>query len=1384
MGSTLLLVHDDIAVIATLRRLLTRAGHEVVLATSVADSLIAFGAHQPALVILSPNVEGGRGRAVLEELANHPGGPQARVMLLGQSIDGFFAPVVPLPLDGATFLELVARSLAGHDEGWSVLEQRQAPVAAEPPPPEEAWRATVPANEPQPLENALFGDMPVLQDSDWSVAVSEDATQLVPRPVLAPETNAMVQEAMAEAERDLEAHTMLAIQPPALDEPTDSDATSLVINAGPAREEPAPQEEPDVTSPAIAVPVEPDATSREIVVPPPEVAPASDHEARLAFESARALKALELVDAMKGELEQATGRAEAARHDRDVALGERAELLARLEVAQAAIARNAEDAKSVEVERERADGLARELAAAQARVHELDQQRTKLAESLTQVEKEKEGFAAELEWVRSTETASADQLTSRALKAETDLTHWRELAEQHGTEKERLAAELERLRGESAAAVEERSAAQESFDAERAQVAKFLAEKDGRIAELEKSLAREKTSTVEQRKAITEAQSRNGLLEELLKNQQRALADEHQARSGKEAQGAQLATRVAELEARLAATETERASLSAQLAGAQEKISELETTAGAERLAKEEAQAKIAELVQTIASAESERTELSTQLSAWQSRAAELEESVREHSGASTEAQAKIAELEQTSEEHRMAAAEARERITGLEAAHTTATEQLREASERQGRIDAELAEAKNRIEELELQIETRKTKVEKLERTLEKTKAEQGARIEKADARIAELETQRTELEAQIATLEKSIAELEQRASEREQTIVSAESQQKALESQMTTLEKSIAERDQTIESAESQRKVLDAQIVTLQKAIAELELHSSERERTLSALEAKREQLAAELATSQKKASAAEAEVTERASRNAELEQTIAKNLEDAEAALAAEKKRAADALGAAETERTRIAAELMQAQGRLTETRASLEQLQTEHAEAVDGLKKKVRDLELARAESQARVLKLDGALAARKQEAQAESLLARRKIDELEAALASLQQAAAETRNQLEAESAAKAQTEAALETAKQESAKLKSELDEAVVPLMGPNREPWSVPTTGGVTPTQLAKLIRRLGAADADVRLELKAGNALRVLWIRAGRLVAASSNREEESLLDRAQRDGLVDARQVRELKVLRAENDAALLAAMRGRGLLRDAEVVPLCQRQLERLAVDAVSEPESVYRIAKGGPPPDALPVAHVRPLEMLIAEALRRTMGAIEVSVELLRSVASLRADANALAQVGFGDREQALLLAADGKATVQALVLSSGLRSNAAIRALSVAQALELVELRPPPEGEAAEPPPDLEVERLAAKFETSSEADYFTVLGVPRGAGNDEVARAYKTLRDEFHPLRFAGHPDARLQRNAEALQALFAEAAQALADERLRAEYARNLVE
>ncbi len=330
-----------------------------------------------------------------------------------------------------------------------------------------------------------------------------------------------------------------------------------------------------------------------------------------------------------------------------------------------------------------------------------------------------------------------------------------------------------------------------------------------------------------------------------------------------------------------------------------------------------------------------------------------------------------------------------------------------------------------------------------------------------------------------------------------------------------------------------------------------------------------------------------------------------------------------------------------------------------------------------------------------------------------------------------------------------------------------------------------MTQEGLARLLLRLYEGRAEVRLELKAAEALRILWLRGGRLVGAVSSAPGETLVDRARRDGLINARQENELRLVRAASTGALLDALRGRGYLREAESVPLVQRYTEQVFIDAFSEPSSLYRLVDEAPPHEVALAAATRPPTFLLAEALRNSLSTESFMEQAggLRAVVARGDVGLEPAAFGLPTRELQLLTGVNGERTLEELLLSAGLPQESALKTFAMARALGLVALRPA-SGPQGEVPPELDILRLEAKFEEIQDADYFTVLGLARTAGSEEVKRAYERLSTEFHPLRFAGHADASLQYRAQQIRDVLGEAVQALVDDKLRADYARNLLD
>jgi hypothetical protein len=349
----------------------------------------------------------------------------------------------------------------------------------------------------------------------------------------------------------------------------------------------------------------------------------------------------------------------------------------------------------------------------------------------------------------------------------------------------------------------------------------------------------------------------------------------------------------------------------------------------------------------------------------------------------------------------------------------------------------------------------------------------------------------------------------------------------------------------------------------------------------------------------------------------------------------------------------------------------------------------------------------------------------------------------------------------------------------------VMNLALPGRRALGLPRTGSASLEQLAHLVSTLVAAQANVRLELGVRGGTRTLWFKKGALNGAESSFHHESLIDRARRDGLIDARQEGDLRLMRTATSLEQLDAMKVRGFLREIETVPLLQRATEAIALEAFSEDTSQYRLSDDPPGVSVLLVAVPRATLPLLAEALRRaipvdalleTLGGAEAVCVATDNDVDLRA-------MGFSDKERKMLSWVDGEASVEDLTLAAGLKQETSFRALVVAKLLGVIEVRP-----AEKPAPalssDLDVRRLDAKYDEVQDADYFSILGLTRSASGDDVQRAYRRLSEEFDPIKYTGHPDASLQQRAQMVSTLIEEAARALEDERRRAEYARHLLD
>lgn len=1239
MASPILLVADDLPLMAAVRRVLAREGYECLVATSVADAVIAWGDALPGLVLLQPSVESGRGGLLLEELRRVPDAPLLRVLLLGESIPGYPWPVEPLPLDAAHLVAAVEEAARASERpsDWRLGEAEktlppQASVQALAP---DAWRAT----RPPPGGEGVNVDAPPPPHEVRSSETGRHLTEsLRSDPALVFSSQRQLQEAWPQ---DVSSPEGGALQPgssaghqEALDVPVPLPGRAAEPDERPTGSPPARYEVP---TPVPGAPAEsssidvrltpmgaegPPTPPRVAPTPTSALGPPGSVEA-LPRPRDASLTELDLEDLPTqppgGELGPIGLSVEEEVPEAPVAPEVRVEPAMPIgsQVSAEALADQLFGDLGEELEPSLGDlgapgDLAwayagREASSGPAPVAEPGHPAGVLARAEAMVQEGRASFVTSAAAEEDEQRASQAELTSAQERAESAE------AQVEVAREERLALEEEVLRLRASVEVLERAS---------------LEARTSHAAALEAARAHAATALA-RREAELGAQ-----VEVLTRRADGAEAELELVRAEVEAQDSELRQRVAELAEERRQTEERAAQHRAQLEALTREREERLAALGRER------QERVAELSRQQAEAIAALT--------------------RRHDELVAELRFRLADAQATGE---VAKAEA-----------VAAQELSRQLSEEQ----AVHAEARRRLDDAEARLASLEAQLGLVEQSL--AESEQARLVAEEEARSAassaeELGHQVVEMEARLAA---ERAEREQQAAE-DREVVAAELERLRAEAQ----DERAAERVAAGEALEQVRAELEAQ-------------RTAERVELLAQHETALAALRAELAATSLALDEAKAKQEAGARARAELEAT----LEEARAGQAA-----------LEAERVRLSEELertVRLKGSLVQEVAALQD-----------------ELALARTRAEG---------------AEASAALAAGKVRELE---------------------------------------------HRSVMTLAIPGRPVLGVERHGTVGLDGLSRLVCQLVLGQADGHLELGVVGGARSLWLKKGQIVAAASSFDEEGLIDRARRDGLIDARQEADLRPLRGATLKEQLEALKARGYIRDVEAVPLVQRCAEQVALAALSEEETQYRLQDEAPSWEVVQVTIPRATLPLLAEALRRAVP-VDSLLERLGGGDAVPVATDAeleLRALGFSDRERRLLARVDGEATVEELCLESGLKSDVAFRTLEVAKLLGVIEVRAP-ERPRAKVDPELDVRRLEAKYDEVVDADYFAVLGLPRTAGADEVTSAWQRLSAEFHPLRFAGHPDAGLQQRAQVVFNLLEEAARALEDDRRRAEYARHLLD
>jgi hypothetical protein len=336
-----------------------------------------------------------------------------------------------------------------------------------------------------------------------------------------------------------------------------------------------------------------------------------------------------------------------------------------------------------------------------------------------------------------------------------------------------------------------------------------------------------------------------------------------------------------------------------------------------------------------------------------------------------------------------------------------------------------------------------------------------------------------------------------------------------------------------------------------------------------------------------------------------------------------------------------------------------------------------------------------------------------------------------------------------------------------------------------IPQEGDLTAHEPALLIAACHRARWSGQLSLRQGGVHRSLYWEEGRICGAASSSPDEQLEMIAYRRGLLTREQQRQIRAEGQLGTRRAALMMVERTFLKPAELFPLVQERVEEVAYAACGGFEGSYQLLPAQVPGDERVSLPRSPLTV-VTEAIRRKY-LMERLLKLMGGPATLLRPVEAggpeLADFGLSARERRMAVAVDGLRNVEELLFESGFEPLAGLQVLHALVLGRFVEVAV--RGLAADLAPEVQLAidlgRVNEKYEQVRTSNYFEVLGLPGEATRYEVQQAYERLAREFHPDRYEQVKDPVMRDRLEEIQRVLAEARDILADEGLRAEYARH---
>ncbi len=1343
MPGPVLLVHDDIAVIAPVKRVLQRQGFDTLLVTNAADAVITFGDLLPEVVVLAPEVDGGRGDSICQEIRAHPKGSQVRFIALGSPVASApEAAVIEMPLDGKVLLEAVERAMEGGEpaEVFALSEPVQ-PAAAQEKPAKEAPAPESMEGPAAELAATLFGDFPAADTNgeaaiDVSTSIAEPPAAVEPPP----------------AEQ--------AAEPPAPDL-----ADSLDANGAPE-----PEPEPSEPAPAAQEAAAPAEASPE-PVPPPAETPAAEPSAAsthpdewFATEAAEAGK--HILSGSKPAApsspdqseEPVEDKLEDAREDAAQAAKLREEMVRRLD----------ETYKKAAEERRRADETRRAVEAEKAKLDQLKAERDEASKALAELNRARQSEKAELDELKAAlekEQARVESAQRTAEEERARIQALREQASGQAGEHERLGAEARTQADALGEQIRQAEELRRGADEEEQRLQETRKKIESEVAEVahRREEAKKKADAIQHRledEALKTEELSRGTEENRKRADDLGHRREQLTRQAEQVQGQleQVQGEVAGLEEELAQAKQADADLSAKAAELREALAQEKEKSAKLKHAGEAAHAQLEKLRHEL--------QIASEALAEQEKSFESEREEKKQALATFKEQlhAKVeaAKKEWLAEKHE------------LEEAHRQELAAKRE--EQRARLDAKL---KEQAAEQERKLDEEREQVEAKTEELAALNQQARERLDQAKANLAKESSSADELSKQVAELkEKAESAL---AREQAEKVKLAELQAAVGATEERALKEIEACRDQAKKVVE-RREELGRQIEQARAGVDEAARRSEELEKV--ALEAKRRRDEARQRVEElRQAAQKEAELSEDAVPSLEREADgLQQSLDAARARrLAAEKRFEAER--AAHQEEERRARDYVEAAEREAKERS--EAAQRILAAREDALRKS----QAARREEQ-QAIRLVEQSARHEQEISRvpESASGPQPIDVEPPKVRPF--AAGRWKGGIRVTSAPPPRPVSAEPS-------LEAEIPQVQPAALEPSEGFKSTPPAAGTQAPFAARgtlalldgptLVCRAFDARLTGRLDVAGPDAQRTLWFEEGRLVAASSTQLMERLEEIALRMGLIGAAQHHALRTSDEKLARRLALQMVELGYIRPSEMYPLVRKRVQEIAWSVFLDDQSPYLYTPESPPAEERVVLPMHPWAV-VTDGVKRKLSAERLWAKLGGPATLLRPKGQIeLDYFGLPAREKRLAAMVDGLRTLEEILFEGGLEEQAALKvlySLVVAGAVEIAVLGQAARARSPQEAARLDLSRVSEKYNQILGGDYFQILGLRRDATSYEVHEAYERLVREFDPDRFLGIEDGGLIGKLKEIGRSLAEAADVLVDDAVRAEYARSLAD